>query len=92
MAQSLTIKTVFSSSFSKASVLALSWLPDLTMWPFHDIIASSAVWNVYMASLSMLLKNCVTMKTFFYFRQNNAKVFASITRILVIMTAGLLVL
>ena len=67
MAQLLTIKTVFSSTFSKASVLALSRLPDLTMWPFHDIIASSAVWNVYMASsLSMLLKNCVTIRTFFF--------------------------
>ena len=66
MAQSLTIKTVFSSGFSKASVLALSWLAHLTMWAFHDIIASSAVWNVYMASsLSVLFQNCVVMRNFF---------------------------
>ena len=66
MAQSLTNKTVFSSSFSKASVLALSWLPDLTMWPFHDIIASSAVWNVYMASFGDVIeKLCYDEDIFF---------------------------
>lgn len=49
-AQSLIIKTVLSSSFSSASILAWSWLADLRMWHFQDIMASWAVWNINNAS------------------------------------------
>ena len=44
------IKTVLSSSFSSASILAWSWLADLRMWHFQDIMASWSVWNINSAS------------------------------------------
>ena len=45
-------------------VLALSWFADLTLWPFYNVVARPAVWNVYIVwSLSMLFKNCVAMRT-----------------------------
>lgn len=62
--QSLTIKMFSSSSCSKASNCAWSWLVDLKMWHFQDRMARFAVWNRNTASsFSSSDGNFVSLRT-----------------------------